>query len=75
VAAIDGVEIITGGAGATYGADAVAGVVNFRLKKNFTGIELDAQYGETFRGDGAQYRVSDWSVPISPTAAATRWSA
>jgi outer membrane receptor protein involved in Fe transport len=31
VAAIDGIEIITGGAGATYGADAVAGVVNFRL--------------------------------------------
>lgn len=58
VAAIDGVEIITGGAGATYGADAVAGVVNFRLKKNFTGIELDAQYGETFRGDGAQFRIS-----------------
>jgi iron complex outermembrane recepter protein len=33
-AAIDSVEIITGGAGATYGADAVAGVVNFKLKKN-----------------------------------------
>lgn len=58
VAAIDGIEIITGGAGATYGADAVAGVVNFRLKKNFTGIELDGQYGATFRGDGTQFRVS-----------------
>jgi iron complex outermembrane receptor protein len=58
VAAIDGVEIITGGAAATYGADAVAGVVNFRLKRNFQGIELDGQYGETFEGDGAQYRLS-----------------
>lgn len=58
MAAIDGVEIITGGAAATYGADAVAGVVNFRVKKNFTGVELDAQYGQTFRGDGAQYRLS-----------------
>jgi outer membrane receptor protein involved in Fe transport len=58
VAAIDGVEIITGGAGATYGADAVAGVVNFRLKKHFTGVELDGQYGATFRGDGTQFRLS-----------------
>jgi len=57
-AAISGVEIITGGAAATYGADAVAGVVNFQLKRNFSGVELDAQYGQTFRGDGEQYRVS-----------------
>src|SRR5690606_35342916 len=57
-AALDGVEIITGGAGATYGADEVAGVVNLRLKKNFTGIELDAQMGETWRGDGEQFKVS-----------------
>jgi iron complex outermembrane receptor protein len=57
-AALSGVEIITGGAAATYGADAVAGVVNFQLKRNFSGVELDAQYGETFRGDGAQYKAS-----------------
>jgi outer membrane receptor protein involved in Fe transport len=57
-AALDGVEIITGGAGATYGADAVAGVVNLRLKKNFTGIEIDGQLGETWRGDGEQFKIS-----------------
>jgi outer membrane receptor protein involved in Fe transport len=57
-AALDGVEIITGGAGATYGADAVAGVVNFKLKRNFTGVTLDAQVGTTERLDGQQYEAS-----------------
>ena len=44
-ALIERVEIVTGGASATYGADAVAGVVNFIMKKNFEGIQLDGQYG------------------------------
>ncbi|MEO0061873.1 MAG: hypothetical protein RLZZ08_433 [Pseudomonadota bacterium] len=57
-AALDGVEIITGGAGATYGADAVSGVVNFKLKKHFTGVTLDGQLGATDRGDGRQYEFS-----------------
>ena len=52
---IESVEIITGGASAVYGSDAVAGVVNFRLKKEFDGVELDAQWGQTDRGDGADY--------------------
>jgi outer membrane receptor protein involved in Fe transport len=56
--AIDHVEIITGGASATYGADAVAGVVNFILKKNFTGLNLDGQVGITQRGDNLEYRLS-----------------
>jgi len=57
-AAVQSVEIITGGAGATYGADAVAGVVNFILKKNFQGVQIDAQAGQSFRGDADQYKVS-----------------
>ena len=56
--AIDSVEIITGGAGSAYGADAVAGVVNFKLKRNYQGITLDVQSGQTTRGDGAQTQVS-----------------
>ena len=44
-AAIERVEVITGGASSVYGADAVAGVVNFILKKNFEGLDLDVQYG------------------------------
>lgn len=57
-AAIDRTEIITGGASSTYGADAVGGVVNFILKKNFTGINLDGQTSINQRGDGFQYRAS-----------------
>ncbi len=58
VAALDGVEIITGGAAATYGADAVAGVVNFRLKNSFQGVELTGQYGQSFRDDAQQYKAT-----------------
>lgn len=42
---IDNIEIISGGASAVYGADAVSGVVNFKLKQNFEGVALDAYYG------------------------------
>jgi iron complex outermembrane recepter protein len=48
---IESVEVITGGASAVYGSDAIAGVVNFKLRRDFEGLELDAQYGETERGD------------------------
>jgi outer membrane receptor protein involved in Fe transport len=44
---IDRVEVVTGGASAIYGSDALAGVVNVMLKKNFEGITASAQYGET----------------------------
>lgn len=57
-AAIDSVEIITGGAAATYGADAVAGVLNFKIKSKFDGAAFDAQYGATEAGDGAQTKIS-----------------
>ncbi|MBT0666853.1 TonB-dependent receptor [Novosphingobium profundi] len=48
---IESVDVVTGGASAVYGSDALAGVVNFRLK-NVDGIELGAQYGLTGQGDG-----------------------
>jgi len=57
-AAIERVEIITGGASSTYGADAVGGVVNFILKDDFEGVSLDGQYGISERGDGAEFRIS-----------------
>jgi iron complex outermembrane recepter protein len=57
-AAIESVEIVSGGAGAAYGADALAGVVNFKLKKRFQGAELDAQYGITNKGDNKTENVS-----------------
>jgi outer membrane receptor protein involved in Fe transport len=41
VSMIDHVEVVTGGASATYGSDAIAGVVNFILKKDFEGLQVD----------------------------------
>lgn len=57
-ALIDNIEIVTGGQSAAYGSDAVAGVVNFKLKKNFQGLVIDSQYGITERGDGQEESVS-----------------
>ncbi|WP_187334708.1 TonB-dependent receptor domain-containing protein [Novosphingopyxis iocasae] len=42
---IERVEVLTGGASATYGADAVAGVVNFVMNTDFEGVQLNSQYG------------------------------
>ena len=39
------VDVVTGGASAVYGSDAIAGVINFIMKRNFEGVMLDAQYG------------------------------
>jgi iron complex outermembrane receptor protein len=44
-ALVDHVEVLTGGASAVYGSDAMAGVVNFVMRKDFEGIEVDGQYG------------------------------
>ena len=42
---VERVEVLTGGSSAVYGSDAVAGVVNFIMKKDFEGVEFEAQYG------------------------------
>jgi iron complex outermembrane recepter protein len=51
---VDRVEVVTGGASAVYGSDAVAGVVNFIMKRNFEGVQLDAQYGINQHNNGNQ---------------------
>lgn len=56
--AISGVEVITGGASATYGSDAISGVVNFKVYHRFEGIRLDAQAGISSRGDAANQQAS-----------------
>jgi iron complex outermembrane recepter protein len=48
---IERVDILKQGAGATYGSDAVGGVVNIITQKNFTGFTVAAQYGKTSAGD------------------------
>jgi len=49
---IDRIEVVTGGASATYGSDAMAGVVNIITKRDFEGLSVTAQYGVTEQGDG-----------------------
>jgi len=53
-ALIERIDVITGGASATYGSDAIAGVVNFILKQDFEGIAANYQNGLSARGDGAE---------------------
>jgi outer membrane receptor protein involved in Fe transport len=50
-ALVERVEIMTGGASAVYGSDAVAGAINFVLKDDFEGIEFNTFYSETDKGD------------------------
>lgn len=52
------VDIVTGGASAAYGSDAVAGVVNFVLDTRFTGIKATAQAGISDKGDTPTYKAS-----------------
>jgi iron complex outermembrane recepter protein len=57
-ALIESVEIVTGGASAAYGSDAIAGVVNFKLRQSFDGVEFGGRWGQTSRGDGDEYDLS-----------------
>jgi iron complex outermembrane receptor protein len=57
-AAIARVETITGGASSVYGADAISGVVNFILKRDFEGIDINTQYGTTEEGGGDEFTFS-----------------
>jgi iron complex outermembrane recepter protein len=52
---IDHIEIVTGGASAIYGSDAVAGVVNIIYKKDFTGLTLQGQAGQSGYNDAGNY--------------------
>jgi iron complex outermembrane recepter protein len=62
-ALIKRVDVVTGGASADYGSDAVAGVVNFVLDKDFTGLKGELSGGETTYGDGKNYKANlTWGV-------------
>lgn len=53
---ISGVEVVTGGASAAYGSDAVSGVVNFILDEDYTGLKASAEAGITTYGDAPNHR-------------------
>ncbi|MDL2355375.1 MAG: TonB-dependent receptor [Pseudomonadota bacterium] len=62
LALISRVDLLTGGASVAYGADAVSGVVNFNLKRNFTGVELSSAYGATADQHDARRRRTDLTI-------------
>jgi len=55
-AVVDRIEVLKDGASSTYGADAIAGVVNVIMKKEITGVHLNGSAGISERGDGAEQR-------------------
>lgn len=57
-ALIQRVEVVTGGASSAYGSDAVSGVVNFILNKEFKGLAAEYEYGVTTYGDGPNHKIS-----------------
>lgn len=57
-ALVERVDVLTGGASSIYGADAVTGVVNFILKRDFEGFQADLSGGISDQGDGERYSIS-----------------
>jgi iron complex outermembrane recepter protein len=57
-AMIESVEILTGGSSATYGSDAIAGVVNVKLRQDFEGVYLGGLTTQSAEGDGATHGIS-----------------
>ncbi len=68
---VERIELLTGGASAAYGSDAIAGVVNIILKKQFEGVLADVKYGESSRGDDKRGEVG---LTIGTTSANGRGS-
>ena len=64
VGLIDQVEVLSGSASAIYGSDAIAGVINFKLKDKVDGTTIDYRHGRTEAGGGSSHRLtltSGWS--------------
>lgn len=55
---IDHVELVTGGRSAVYGSDAIAGVINFVMKQDFSGVEANANYRLNQKGDGGTFNTN-----------------
>jgi outer membrane receptor protein involved in Fe transport len=68
-ALIERIEVVSGGASAVYGSDALTGAINFILKKDFEGVEVTSQYDVTEAGDG---EVIDINVSAGTSFAAGR---
>ncbi|PTQ07784.1 TonB-dependent receptor [Sphingomonas oleivorans] len=66
-AAIERIEVLRDGAAAQYGSDAIAGVINYGLKRNRDGLSLNARFGQYYEGDGEDYQLSgNLGLPLGP---------
>ena len=54
---IDRIDVVTGGASAVYGSDAISGAINFITKRNFEGVEFNTGYAVTGENDGQTYNA------------------
>ncbi|MDB6127948.1 MAG: TonB-dependent receptor [Verrucomicrobia bacterium] len=57
IGAVDSIEILKDGASAIYGSDAVAGVINIKLRRNYTGVGIDLSFGNTFGTDSFERKA------------------
>ncbi|MDB6090804.1 MAG: hypothetical protein JWN85_3588, partial [Gammaproteobacteria bacterium] len=64
---VDRIEVVTGGASAAYGSDAIAGVVNFIMKKNFEGIQVDGLWGTDYFDNHNSYMQQAATAAGFPT--------
>jgi iron complex outermembrane receptor protein len=65
--ALQSVEVLRDGAAAQYGSDAIAGVINFKLREDSEGITTTGRYGDTFEGDGTAYQLAaNVGMPLGP---------
>jgi len=62
IALLSRVDVLTGGASVVYGADAVAGVANFNLRRNFTGVEVNSTYGASADEHDTKRRRTDITI-------------
>ena len=76
--AIDQVEVLRDGAAAQYGSDAIAGVINYRLKENRQGFVFESRWGETYAGDGDAWSLgANLGLPLGDQGFASisaRWA-
>ncbi len=56
--ALDRVEVLRDGAAAQYGSDAIAGILNFRLREDREGLTVQTSYGQNYHGDGDRVNVA-----------------
>ena len=56
--ALDRVEVLRDGAAAQYGSDAIAGILNFRLREDHEGLTVQTSYGQNYHGDGDKVNVA-----------------